>query len=161
MKSAFVFLMALGAGACSNSTEPNANVSVQVDSAVYHLRPDRNAYAITLSATIVNNGDHEVYLSRFCPTFTLARPAGYAGRLEFGQYACAAVGGAAPPTLTLSPGATHTESFKLIGSEQPQATPKITLNELIGPAAFGFVVSTDLKRFKSAMSAPFLLAPPA
>lgn len=161
MRITSVVLIALVVAACRSATAPYADVSVTVDSAAYHLQPKTGYYTITLTATIANKSGRDIYLSRFCPATSLRRPDGYSSRLEFGQLACAAsVSSPPPPTLTLSPGAIHRESFALVGSEQPQAKPKITMQDLTGPAVFGFVVSTDLRRFEGVMSPTFVLQPP-
>ena len=161
MKTAGAIVLVLLCAACRSGTAPYANISVTVDSAVYHLRPVQSWYTIRLTATIANNSDHDVYLSRFCPSTSLTRPKGYSIDLELGQYACAA-GGASPlpPTLTLSPGSSHTESHTLQGDEQPQATPQITMENLTGPAVCGFLVSADLRRFAPVLSSPFVVQAP-
>lgn len=161
MKTTYAILVAVLCTACRSGTAPYENVSVTVDSTVYHLRPERTWYTIRLTATIANKSGHDIYLSRFCPSTSLARPKGYSPSLELGQYACATAGAFTPlPTLTLSPGSSHTESLTLEGDEQPRANPQITMENLTGPAVFGFLVSTDLRRFEPVQSAPFVLQSP-
>ena len=156
-----ILLVGVLSTACRSTTAPFANVSVAVDSAVYHLKPVSGHYTITLTARITNGSDRDIYLSRFCPRTSLRRPDGHGSRLWFGQVACMASGSLSPPpVLILSPGSVHTESFTLIGSEQPQARPQITMEDLTGLAIFGFLASTDLRNFEGVMSPQFVLQGP-
>jgi hypothetical protein len=155
-------VVCLGSSCRSESSlAPVSDVSVTVDSAVYHLKGSGGSYRITLTATVANQGNDDVYLSRSCPETDLRRPDDTMSRLEFGQTSCEASGSSLAPTLTLSPGATYTESFTLYGSLQPQATPKTTMQDLTGPAIFEFFVISDSKFFQPAKSAPFLLEAPS
>ncbi len=159
-----ILLVGVLSAACRSTTAPFADVSVAVDSAVYHLKPaggHSGHYTITLTAKITNGSDRDIYLSRFCPGTSLRRPDGHGSRLWFGQVECEASGSLSPPpVLILSPGSVHAESFTLIGSEQPQARPQITMEDLTGPAIFGFLASTDLRSFEGVMSPQFVLRGP-
>jgi hypothetical protein len=146
---------------CQATTAPVPDVTVVVDSASYHLRPTVGpSYEIVLTATISNQGPGAIYIGQDCPVYSMSRPKTDSRRLWFGQVACSVAGGIGPTTITLAPGESHTQTFKLNGSVQTQSNPPITMDDLVGPAVFGFEVSTNLRTFAPRYSAPFVLQPP-
>lgn len=146
---------------CQATTAPTPLVTVLVDSAAYHLRPTSGPwYEIALTATISNQGPGSIYVLQSCPQYSMHRPKDYSRRLWLGQVACLTDGASSIRTITLAPGESHTQSFKPSGSVQNQSNPPITMDDLIGPAVFGFLVSTNMRTFSPTYSAPFLLQPP-
>ncbi len=161
-RSAMVVLVSgLLLASCRETTAPVPDVAVVVDSAVYHLRPTVGPwYEITLTATISNQGAGAIHLHQDCPSFSTRRPPNHVGSLWLGQVACFA-SAARAFTITLGPAESHTQTFKLSGSVQNQSNPPITMDDLTGSVVFGFLVSTDMKSFSAAYSAPFVVKPPS
>ncbi|HEX6574960.1 MAG TPA: hypothetical protein VF042_08295, partial [Gemmatimonadaceae bacterium] len=85
--------------ACEKSTAPDPalptkGVSIVVDSAAYHLqRRGSLGFQVNLAVTVINDSDHDVFISQRCGYYSLTRTNG--SEIWLGAYGCADVGGVA------------------------------------------------------------------
>ncbi len=158
-------LLSLLLAACDGSIAtdpslPRRGVEVVVDSAVYHLQPWQYGYQVNLAVTVINDGDHDVYLAQHCGFWGLQRADGNTARLELGAYGCSGESRTSP--LRIPAGTRYTKTFTLDGSFQPQARPPVTLDNYIGTVKIRYSFTnpsgTD---FRSIQSEPFMVLPPA
>lgn len=141
---------------------PGRGVEIVVDSAVYHLQPrGTNLFQVNIAVTVINDGDHDVYLGQYCGYYAVRRADGSA--TELGAYACAVPGGVAlPAPIRIPAGTRYTKTFNLVGTIQPQAGPPITLDDNIGKVKFVYGFTNPLgTEIITIESAPFTVLPPA
>jgi hypothetical protein len=152
--------------ACERSTAPDPSlptkdVRIVVDSAVYHLhRRGSLGFQVNVAVTVINDSDHDVFLSQHCGYYALTRTDG--SNLELGAYACALPGGVPMPTpIRINARARYTKVFNLYGSIQPQARPQITLEDNVGNVKFSYGFTNESGTASmSLQSAPFTVLPP-
>ena len=140
---------------------PTKGVSIVVDSAAYHLqRRGSFGFQANVAVTVINDSDHEVFISQSCGNYALRRVDG--SSLEFGAYACALSGGAPIPTpIRVDAKTRYTKVFDLHGSIQPQARPQITLEDNVGEVKFRYVFTDESgSQSVSLESESFRILPP-
>ena len=149
------------ATACDESTSPLRQVTVEVDSAVYHLQQHPVSYSLDLTATVRNGSDRDVYLYRRCGYWHLARADGDTTSLTLGQYGCIEEDPVQPDIIP--PGGEYVRLFHITGSNSPDTRPRITIANHIGTLALSYWISDapDERKSKRVTSAPFRVEPPA
>ena len=158
-----IAFVGLGLVACASEKpfDPSG-VNVAVDSAVYHLQPQPGHYwyQINLTLTLVNNKNYDVFVSKDCGSWRLAR-ADESDKtyLYLGSYGCIESPRQAP--LDLAPGQRFSRSFTLAGSNSPDTRPPITIENNTGTLVFEYVLTDpDGRPAGRARSAPFRVEPP-
>ena len=138
---------------------PKRGVSIEVDSAVYHLVPRQFGYEVNMTVTIVNDGDSDVYLSKYCGSWRLGRADGDTEWIELGAYACIEENRRDP--VTVKAGTRFTETYRLMGFYQRQRNPPITMREYTGSMVFHRTFSNPSgTAWLSLHSQPFVVRPP-
>jgi Tol biopolymer transport system component len=153
-------------GACERSTSPDSSlptkgVSIVVDSSAYHLqRRGSLGFEVNIVVTVVNDSDHDVFISQYCGYYSLKRADG--SRIWLGAYGCADVGGAGIPTpIRVEAGARYAKVFNMYGAIQPQARPQITLEDNVGEVKFTYAFTNESGTASMLLeSAPFTVLPP-
>jgi hypothetical protein len=152
--------------ACERSTSPDSwlptkGVSIVVDSSAYHLqRRGSLGFEVNIVVTVVNDSDHDVFISQYCGYYSLKRADG--SRIWLGAYGCADVGGAGIPTpIRVEAGARYAKVFNMYGAIQPQARPQITLEDNVGEVKFTYAFTNESGTSSMLLeSAPFTVLPP-
>lgn len=159
-------MIAVLASCASERPFDPSGLSVNVDSAVYHLQPQQGHtwYQINLTFTIVNNKDYAVFLGQYCGSWSIDR-ADEADKtpLYLGEYGCALTGGpGSPQPITLAPGEKFSRTFRVTGSNSPDTRPPITIENNTGTLVFSWGLTDDFGTpVGVARSAPFRVEPPA
>ena len=163
MSRAFVLTLvmacACNGGAPTDPNLPRRGVTIEVDSVVYHLKPTQYGYEVNMTVTIVNDGDSDVYLSKYCGSWRLGRADGGTEWIELGAYACIEEPRRDP--VTVRAGTRFTETYHLSGSYQRQRNPPITMREYTGSMVFHRTFSNPSgTNWLSLHSDPFIVRPP-
>lgn len=150
-------------GSCDGPTDftPRRGVAIMVDSSAYHLSPASDGYAITLTATIVNDSDRDLFLSQDCGSWRLARASeSDKTTLYLGAYEC--IEGQRQQPVAIAAGDEYSRTFRLTGTNSPLTRPRITIENNTGTLVFWYTFTNPSGDSRvNVHSAPFSVVPPA
>ena len=146
---------------------PRRGVSIEVDSAVYHLKPYIAdfiiwSYTVDITVTIRNDSDRKIYLSQYCRPWFVTRADADTTSLILGEFG-GCVGTVTEPILPLPilPTLPHTQRVELSADNSWRRMPRVSIANDTGTLALNFVFTDRFGRgYARVRSAPFRVVAP-